>query len=87
MGGRRQGDPDAISLDYQSRHFKQSERKAGSDRFCILCPVNASNQLSLQFTVERVNVREEGFAVHYDFSWHSNGEDPPAKLAIIPPCL
>ncbi|MFK8047019.1 MAG: MaoC family dehydratase [Halioglobus sp.] len=52
----------------------------GSDRFRILRPVKAGDQLSLQFTVERVEVREEGFAVHYDFSWHSNGEEQPVTL-------
>ena len=52
----------------------------GSDRFRILRPVKAGDQLSLRFTVERVEVRDEGFAVHYDFSWHSNGEDQPVTL-------
>jgi acyl dehydratase len=52
----------------------------GSDRFRILRPVKAGDQLSLHFTVQRVQRREEGFAVHYDFSWHSNGEDQPVTL-------
>ena len=52
----------------------------GSDRFRILRPVKAGDQLSLLFKVERVEVREEGFAVHYDFSWHSNAEDQPVTL-------
>ena len=52
----------------------------GSDRFRILRPVKAGDQLSLRFTVARVEVREEGFAVHYDFSWHVNGEEQPVTL-------
>ncbi len=52
----------------------------GSDRFRILRPVKAGDQLSLQFTVAKVEVREEGFAVHYDFSWHVNEEEQPVTL-------
>ena len=52
----------------------------GSDRFRILRPVKAGDQLSLHFMVVRVDEREEGFAVHYDFSWHSNAEDQPVTL-------
>ena len=52
----------------------------GSDRFRVLRPVKAGDQLSLRFTVGRVEVREEGFAVHYDFSWHVNGEEQPVTL-------
>ena len=35
----------------------------GSDRFRILRPVKAGDQLSLVFTVDRVEVRDAGFAV------------------------
>jgi acyl dehydratase len=52
----------------------------GSDRFRILRPVKAGDQLSLQFSIDRVETREEGFAVHYDFSWHVNGEESPVTL-------
>jgi len=52
----------------------------GSDRFRILRPVKAGDQLSLVFTVERVEVRDQGFAVHYNFSWHANGEQQPVTL-------
>jgi acyl dehydratase len=52
----------------------------GSDRFRVLRPVKAGDQLSLRFTVGRVEVREEGFAVHYDFSWHANDEEQPVTL-------
>lgn len=52
----------------------------GSDRFRILHPVKAGDQLSLVFTVQRVEVRDQGFAVHYDFSWHANGEEQPVTL-------
>ena len=52
----------------------------GSDRFRILRPVKAGDQLSLKFTIARVDVRDEGFAVHYDFSWHVNGEELPVTL-------
>ena len=52
----------------------------GSDRFRILRPVKAGDQLSLNFTIARVDVRDEGFAVHYDFSWHVNGEESPVTL-------
>jgi len=52
----------------------------GSDRFRILRPVKAGDQLCLKFTVARVDVRDEGFAVHYDFSWHVNGEEQPVTL-------
>ena len=52
----------------------------GSDRFRILRPVKAGDQLSLAFTVGRVEVRDDGFAVHYNFSWHTNGEEQPVTL-------
>ena len=52
----------------------------GSDRFRILRPVKAGDQLSLQFTVNRIEERDEGFAVHYDFTWHANGEKQPVTL-------
>ena len=52
----------------------------GSDRFRILRPVKVGDQLSLRFTVVKVDVRDEGFAVHYDFSWHANGEEQPVTL-------
>ena len=52
----------------------------GSDRFRVLRPVKAGDQLSLRFTVAKVDIREEGFAIHYDFSWHTNGEEQPVTL-------
>ena len=52
----------------------------GSDRFRILRPVKAGDKLSLHFTVALVEKRESGFAVHYDFSWHVEGEDQPVTL-------
>jgi acyl dehydratase len=52
----------------------------GSDRFRILRPVKAGDHLSLTFTVNTVEVRDEGFAVHYDFSWQVNGEEQPVTL-------
>ncbi len=52
----------------------------GSDRFRVLRPVKAGDHLSLEFTVGRVEVRDEGFAVHYDFRWLVNGEDKPVTL-------
>jgi len=52
----------------------------GSDRFRILRPVKAGDQLTLKFLVDRVEEREEGFAVHYDFTWHVNGDDQPVTL-------
>ena len=52
----------------------------GSDRFRILRPVKAGDALSLKFTVAQVQDREEGFAVHYDFSWHMNDEEDPVTL-------
>ncbi len=52
----------------------------GSDRFRILRPVKAGDQLSLRFTVVKIDVRDEGFAVYYDFSWHANGGEQPVTL-------
>jgi acyl dehydratase len=52
----------------------------GSDRFRILRPVKAGDQLLLTFTVNRVEVRDAGFAVHYDFSRHVIGEEQPVTL-------
>jgi acyl dehydratase len=52
----------------------------GSDRFRIVGPVKAGDRLRLRFTVARVEAREAGFAVYYDFSWHANGEDAPVTL-------
>ena len=52
----------------------------GSDRFRILQPVKAGDQLRLVFNVAKVEIRDKGFAVHYDFSWHANGEEKPVTL-------
>ena len=52
----------------------------GSDRFRILRPVKAGDKLSLHFTVALVEKREAGFAVHYDFTWHVEGEEQPVTL-------
>ena len=52
----------------------------GSDRFRILQPVKAGDKLSLHFTVALVEKRESGFAVHYDFRWHVEGEEQPVTL-------
>lgn len=52
----------------------------GSDRFRILRPVKAGDALSLRFIVAQVQVREEGFAVHYDFTWHVNNEEQAVTL-------
>ncbi len=52
----------------------------GTDRFRILKPVKAGDQLSLTFNVAKVEQREQGFAVHYDFTWHVNGESSPVTL-------
>ena len=52
----------------------------GSDRFRILRPVKVGDQLTLKFTVQKVNVREEGFAVHYGFEWYVAGDDQPVTL-------
>ena len=52
----------------------------GSDRFRILRPVKAGDKISLHFIVARVEERDSGFAVHYDFSWHVEGEDKPVTL-------
>ncbi len=41
----------------------------GSDRFRIVGPLVAGDALSLTFSVNRVEDRDEGFAVHYDFEW------------------
>jgi len=52
----------------------------GSDRFRILRPVKAGSELTLTFVVQRVEERDEGFAVHYDFSWHVPTEKSPVTL-------
>lgn len=52
----------------------------GSDRFRILKPVAAGCELTLTFTIARVEQREQGFAVHYDYEWHVVGEEPPVTL-------
>lgn len=52
----------------------------GSDRFRVLRPVKAGDQLSLKFIVGKVEARNDGFAVHYDFSWHVKDEDQPVTL-------
>jgi len=43
-------------------------------------PVKAGDRLSLSFTVARVELREAGFAVRYDFTWHAMGEEQPVTL-------
>ena len=52
----------------------------GSDRFRILRPVKAGDQLTLRFTVQKVALREAGFAVHYTFEWFGTGHDQPVTL-------
>ena len=52
----------------------------GSDRFRILRPVKAGDQLQLEFTIDRVEERDSGFAVHYDFRWLVQGEEQPVTL-------
>lgn len=52
----------------------------GSDRFRILRPVKAGDDLQLEFNVDRVEQRDEGFAVHYDFRWSATGEEQPVTL-------
>ncbi len=52
----------------------------GSDRFRILRPVKVGDRLSLHFTIARVEERDEGFAVYYDFSWNVDGEEQPVTL-------
>ena len=52
----------------------------GSDRFRILRPVRAGDALSLEFTIDRVEAREQGFAVHYDFRWLVDAEEQPVTL-------
>lgn len=52
----------------------------GSDRFRVLRPVKVGDRLSLDFAVARVEERDSGFAVHYDFSWHADGEEQPVTL-------
>ncbi len=45
----------------------------GSDRFRIVGPLVAGDDLSLTFSVNKVEDRDEGFAVHYDFAWTRTG--------------
>ena len=52
----------------------------GSDRFRILRPVTAGSELSLTFTLNHVEARDQGFAVYYDFEWHTVGDDQPVTL-------
>ena len=52
----------------------------GSDRFRVLRPVKAGDRLRLEFTVAKVEERDEGFAVHYDFRWWVEGEEQPVTL-------
>ena len=52
----------------------------GSDRFRILRPVKAGDALSLHFTVAKVEVRDAGFAVYYDFRWLNEADDEPVTL-------
>jgi len=52
----------------------------GSDRFRILRPVKAGDALSLHFTVAKVDVRDAGFAVHYDFRWLNEADGDPVTL-------
>ena len=52
----------------------------GSDRFRILRPLTAGSELTLTFTVNRVEVRDRGFAVHYDFEWHIADQEQPVTL-------
>lgn len=52
----------------------------GSDRFRILRPVKAGDALSLHFTVAKTEVRDAGFAVHYDFRWLNEADGDPVTL-------
>lgn len=52
----------------------------GTDRFRILKPVKAGDSLVLKFKCNKVEQREQGIAVHWDFTWHVNDEDKPVTL-------
>jgi len=52
----------------------------GSDRFRILKPVTAGSKLTLKFIIERIEKRELGIAIHYDFTWTIVGENQPVTL-------
>ncbi|NMP14739.1 MaoC family dehydratase N-terminal domain-containing protein [Thalassotalea sp. Y01] len=52
----------------------------GTDRFRILKPVKAGDSLTLRFSCHKVEQREQGIAVHWDFSWHVNAETSPVTL-------
>lgn len=69
-----------------SVYFDQVELKGlkalflGSDRFRILRPVTAGSQLRLQFDIQKVEIRDQGFAVHYAFTWSFDGEEQAVTL-------
>ena len=52
----------------------------GSDRFRILKPVTAGSKLTLKFIIERIEKRELGIAIHYDFTWTIVGENQTVTL-------
>jgi len=52
----------------------------GTDRFRILKPLKANTQIVLTFDVDRIESREQGFAVHYNFTWTAVGEVAPLTL-------
>ncbi|MFK7732965.1 MAG: MaoC/PaaZ C-terminal domain-containing protein [Pseudomonadales bacterium] len=52
----------------------------GSDRFRILKPVTAGSELRLTFDVQKIEIRDHGFAVHYSFTWNADGNEQPVTL-------
>lgn len=52
----------------------------GTDRFRILKPVTAGSELVLNFSINHIEQREQGIAIHYDFTWTIVGDDQPVTL-------
>ncbi len=47
----------------------------GLDRFRVIGPLKAGAEIVLEFGVQKAEVRSEGFAVYYDFTWRDNASD------------
>ena len=57
----------------------------GLDRFRVIGPLRAGAEIVLEFVVQKAEVRSEGFAVYYDFTWRDNasGDEVSVGTTIV----
>jgi len=72
-----------------STYFNEVELKGlralflGLDRFRVVAPLRAEASISLEFIVQKVEQRSEGFAVYYDFTWRNCEHEISVGTTIV----